>query len=115
MAGHIGHTTIPVWLEAGYDEVIRMFNDHRGGPSLIMSGFSVDCLAELFYAENVEVRSWIDKIGRSSFVVYQEIHQGGRLCTRGATTFINFDYKNQRTEPIPQNLRLRLEEHLRDG
>lgn len=113
-ARHIGHTVIPVWLEVGFEGVYRIFNPEMSTEvqRLAAVNFNIDYLGQMFCGQDAEVRTFVKRIGSSSFTLYQEIYQGGKACARADSTWINFDFSAQKSEPIPQDIRLKLEEHL---
>lgn len=113
-AGHINNTTIPVWFESGRDEIFRLFT-----PSLSFSDWkcviikmNVEYISQIFYGTPITVLTWIQKIGNSSFEVYEEIHQEDKLCVKGSATYVNFNFKTQKSEAIPEDVREKLHEHL---
>ena len=116
-AGHINNTVVPVWLEAGRREIFRIFT-----PSLEFSAWrmalvniSVDYLAQIFFAQECEVLTWVDRIGTKSFTLYEELHQGERLCATGTATYVYFNYEKQCSEPIPDSDRKALARHQREA
>jgi acyl-CoA thioester hydrolase len=112
-ARHIGHHVIPIWLEEGFLEIIRIFTpDIRGETTLIMKSIHIDFIHEIFLGEDVEVMTGIKKIGNTSFVLDQKIYQSHKLFEKVTPTFINFDYGNKKTKPIPPDVRERLEAHM---
>ena len=74
----------------------------------------VEFVNEIFYGINVEVRSYIEKIGNSSFVVYQEGWQSDHLVAKGRATMVHFDHAKKKSMPIPEEKRKQLNEHLID-
>ena len=57
------------------------------------------------------MRTWVSRIGTSSFEISQEALQGGALCTRGTTVLVHYDFSTGRPVPIPAAIRERLREH----
>lgn len=116
-AGHIGHNVIPVWLEEGFVEILKLFHpDLRGraGESmLVMANINIDFIREIFLDDDVEIRTEVAKIGRASLTLIQDIDQGGNLCARGKPTFVYLDTKSRKSIPIPPSVRRTLTEHLR--
>ncbi|MBP1934526.1 acyl-CoA thioesterase [Ammoniphilus resinae] len=113
-AGHINNTTVPVWFEAGREGIFKIFNPNlsfTAWRSVIVS-LSVDYIHQMYLGKDVEVRTWIQRIGNKSFVIYEEIHQGGILCAKGTATYVNFNPEKQISEPIPESIRNELEKHL---
>ena len=109
---HIGHTAIPVWLEEGYAEIIRLFSQNLAAPSLITVNMNMDFLHEIFFGKDVEILTSVKKIGTSSFVLHQEVYQDRKLCVRASTTLVHFDYSTHKPDPIPKSVRDILKEHV---
>lgn len=116
-SGHINNTTIPVWLEAGRDEIFTMFTPDHSFKSwkMVIVNINIDYVAQLFYGTDVIVSTSVQKIGNSSLVLSEEIHQHGQLCAKALTTYVNFNFATQRSEPIPQPIRNQLKRHLFEG
>lgn len=114
-AGHINNTVIPIWFEAGRNEVFKLitpslsFNDWR----LALVNMNVDYLAQTYYQDKVSVRTWIEKLGNKSFVIYEELHQNGTLCAKGTATYVYFNYETQRSEPLPNDVKAKLADHIK--
>lgn len=109
---HIGQNAIPVWLEEGYAEIFRLFNQNLAEPSFISVNLNMDFLHEIFFGKDVEMLTSVKKIGTSSFVLHQEIYQDKKLCIRASTTLVHFDYSTHKPDPIPKTVRDILKEHV---
>lgn len=112
MAKHIGSDAIPVWLEEGCGDIFRLFNQNPDEPCLIMVNLNIDFLQELFFGKDVEILTSVQRIGTSSFVLNQEINQEGKLCVRGLTTFVHFDYSIRKPIPMPPHVSDLLRVHM---
>lgn len=112
--GHINNTTIPIWFEAGRNEIFKMFTSDLSFEDwrCIILNMNVDYLKQIYYGKDVIIRTYVKKIGNSSFTLYEEMVQDGELCARGMAVYVNFNRKKQATEPIPDEIRQQLEEHL---
>ena len=112
--GHINNTTVPVWLEQARTPIFRMFIPDLDPKHwrLIIAKIEVEFFHELVYGTPVEVRTSIAKIGRTSFHISQEVHQHEQLCARGLSVAVHFNYDSKKAEPIPDDIRSQLEEHL---
>ena len=109
---HIGQNAIPVWLEEGYAEIFRLFNQNLAELSFISVNLNMDFLHEIFFGKDVEMLTSVKKIGTSSFVLHQEIYQDRKLCVRASTTLVHFDYSTHKPDPIPKTVRDILKEHM---
>jgi acyl-CoA thioester hydrolase len=115
--GHINNTVLAIWFETGRNPLFRMFEPNLNlSPEtwpLIMAHPDFDFVGELFFQYDVEIRTYIDRIGTKSFTVYHEAWQEGRLCVTGKAVVVHYDFKKKETTPIPEDKKKRLAEHLR--
>ena len=112
-AKHIRHDVIPIWLAESSLEIHKMFSpDIQRDPRLIMANINLDYITETLWGRDVEVTTGVRSIGNSSFVLMQNVYQDSRLCAKAFVTFIHFNYSTHKSESIPQEIRLKLEEHL---
>ncbi|TDT38591.1 acyl-CoA thioester hydrolase [Halospina denitrificans] len=112
--GHISNTAFPVWFEQARMPVFRIFHpslDVKHWP-LIIARLEIDLKAQSYWAMPVNIRTYIGKIGNSSFHVIQEAWQGGTEVARGVAVLIHFDYETETALPIPDDIREKLAEHL---
>lgn len=114
--GHINNTRLPAWFELARNDLFRLFTpdlDPRKW-QLIMARLEVDFHAELHYGADVEIRTWLSRLGNSSFTVTQQAWQKGRLTNTGHTVLVNFDHERKTATPIQGALRKALETHLHE-
>ena len=71
-----------------------------------------DYLAQIYYGYEVEIRTYIEKIGNTSFTVYQEAWQKDKLRATGRAILVDFDFNNQAKVEIPEDVKKELEKHL---
>ena len=115
-AKHIGHHVIPVWLEEGFADILRLIEQNpTKDPVVAMANMNIDFLNEIFFGTDVEVMTAVKKLGKSSMILHQEIFQHGSLCVRAAITFVHFDFVAKKSKPIPVGALGRLREHLLAG
>jgi acyl-CoA thioester hydrolase len=69
-------------------------------------------LKQIYFGRDVEVYTWVEKIGNSSLQLYEEIHQDERICAKGTVTYVNFNLKTQKSELISEEIRSQLELHF---
>lgn len=112
--GHINNTTIPIWFEAARNEIFKLFTPDNSFENwkMIILNMNVDYVNQIYFGRNVEVYTWVKRIGNSSLQLYEEIHQDNRLCAIGSVTYVNFNLKTQKSEPIPEKIRRELELHF---
>ncbi|WDE12400.1 acyl-CoA thioesterase [Thalassomonas haliotis] len=112
--GHINNTMVPVWFEGARDPVFRLFMPEldTGNWRLILAKIDVTYHGQLFYGQDIEVRTYIGRIGGASFDVYQELWQQGEKCASGTAVMVHFCYQEQASMAIPQAIKVELEQHL---
>ena len=110
---HVNNTVIPGWFEQARNPIYRIFNPQFAfeGWNLILARYEIDFVRPLVINGDVTVRTWVARIGRSSFEVGQEAVQAGALCTRGTTVLVHYDFSAARPVPIPAAIRERLQQH----
>lgn len=111
--GHINNTVIPVWFLEAREPVLGWFapgGDLNAG-SIAVVRVEVDYLAETRFGEDVTIRTRVERVGNSSFVLLQEVDQAGEITARGRTTLVHFDPDGRRSRPVPDEIRSKLEQH----
>jgi acyl-CoA thioester hydrolase len=112
---HVSNTVLVGWFESGREPIFKLFSpelDLQNWP-LILASYKVDFLAQIYYGKKVEVKTYISRIGKSSFDVYQEVWQDNKECANGTTTMVHFDFKTNQAVTINDQVRLTLESHAR--
>ncbi len=111
---HINNTMLPVWFELGREPLFRYFNpDMRlENWNLIMAHIDVDYIVPMALGSDIEIRTTVSKIGRTSFTVYQEAWQAETLSAKGNAVVVHYDFQNLKSILIPEAIRSLLEEHL---
>ena len=113
---HVSNTALAGWFESGRTPIFKIFNpelDLDNWP-LILASYKIDFLQQIYLAHPVTVKTWICRLGKSSFDVYQELHQEGQIKSTGVTTMVHFDYKTQKSAPISDEIREILMAHFRE-
>ncbi len=113
--GHINNTMVPVWFEGARDDVFKWFTPDLDLTKwrLILAKIDVTFHGQMYYEYEMEVRTYIGRIGGSSFDVYQELWQQGECRASGTAVMVHFDYQNQKTVKIPQDIVDKMTEYLK--
>ena len=113
---HVSNTVVVAWFETAREPIFRIFNpelDLQNWP-LILASYKVDFLKQIYYGHDIEVRTFISRLGKSSFDTYQEIWQQGECCATGTTTMVQFDYQSNASVAINEQQKAELMQHLRE-
>jgi acyl-CoA thioester hydrolase len=113
---HINNIALAEWFELARNPIYRLFTPDLDLSykkwKLIMVKTEFEFLKQMYYRSDVEIRSFIIKIGNSSFTTYHEAWQEGELRAKGQAVIVRYDFMERKTRPIPQEIREILEEHL---
>jgi len=114
--GHINNTMVPIWFEGARDPIFRLFSPelNTNNWKLILAKIDVSYVGQMFYGEPVEIKTMIGRLGNSSFDVYQELWQNGKKCAFGTSVMVHFDYQQDKSEVIPEAIKLIMKQHLAD-
>ena len=109
--GHINNVFVPIWFEAGRREIFRIFSPKLDfiNWKLALVKVTVEYVDQLYLAEDVDIKTGIEKVGTSSFTIKEEIHQTNRICARGQAIYVNYNFRDKKSEPISNETRDRLE------
>jgi acyl-CoA thioester hydrolase len=114
--GHINNTVPVVWFELARNPLFKIFDPAmrltRESFSLIMAHTDYDYIDPLYLQYDVEIRTWISRIGNKSFTVYHEAWQQGRRCVKGNAVIVHYDFSIGTSTPIPEDKKKLLAEHL---
>ena len=114
--GHINNTVPSIWFELARTPVMQIFDPEltlsKETFSLILVHSDYDFVSQMYLKNELEIKTWISKIGTKSFTVYHEAWQEDRLCVKGSAVIVHFDFTAQQSTPLPEDKRKLLEEHL---
>lgn len=112
---HINNTALPNWFEIARNPIFRIFDPdleltYRKW-NLIMVHSDFNYLKQIYFGFDVEIRTYITKIGKTSLTVFHEAWQNGILRANGSCVMVYFDYVKQVSEVIPEEIRSELKKH----
>lgn len=111
---HINNAVLPVWFEQARTPIFELFIPKLDVKkwTLILAKIEVEFVKEIFYGTDAEIRTFIEKIGTSSLVCYQEAWQSEMLVAKGRAVMVHFNHKSKKSMPIPEKIKAQLNEHL---
>jgi len=112
--GHINNTVFAVWFEGARQDVFKIFTPElnlRQWP-LIIASVKLDYHAQTHYGADVEIRTYINRVGGSSFDVYQQAWQHGVKTVSGTAVLVQFDYAANKAVVISAEQKQQLNQHL---
>ena len=113
---HINNNVLGTWFELARNDIFRIFTPDLSVShddwKLIMVKTTYEYLDQMFYGTDVEIRTYVLRIGNSSFTTYHEAWQDDRLCAKGTAVMVHFDFNKQKSIRIPDDIRKELNKHL---
>jgi acyl-CoA thioester hydrolase len=76
---------------------------------LVMAQFAIDYRAPVGFGDVVGIDLAIRDVGRSSFRTEFKMSVGDRLCAEGHGVYVGYDLEAQRSAPLPDEFRQKLE------
>lgn len=115
--GHVNNTVVTGWFETAREPIFRILSPEMNVKQvkLILARVEVDFVAQIYYGQEVTIRTGIEKIGNSSFIVAHEARQKGSVVARGKAVQVYYDFETQKSGQIPEEFRLELEQHVLAG
>ena len=104
---HVSNTVLVGWFETGREPLFKLFTpelDLQNWP-LILASYKVDFLEQIYYGQKVQVKTYISRLGTSSFDVYQELWQKQKKCATGTPTLVHFDFQTKKAVAINEKIR----------
>lgn len=115
--GHINNASYVTWFETSRRPVFELFIPDLDPKkwNLILAKVEVDFIKQGLYQAETEIKTYVAKLGNSSVHLAHEVFQDGELIAKGIDVLVHFDYKVQKSAPIPNEIREKLEQHLKDA
>lgn len=112
--GHINNASVATWFEEARLPVFKVFVPDLDVKNwnLIVASIQIDYRAQLQYQHEVEITTQVQKIGKSSFTLFQTAQQHKKTAASGSTTLVHFNYREQRSVPLTESQRKELAEWL---
>jgi len=113
---HINNIALVEWFEVGRNPIFRIFTPDLDLSyekwKLILVRTEFNYIGQMYYGKDVEIRSYITKIGNTSFTIGHEAWQDEELKARGKAVLVHYDFEEEKSKPIPDSVRKVLEKHL---
>jgi acyl-CoA thioester hydrolase len=111
--GHISNTRLPVWFEHAREPIFKIFMPDLNVSQwqLILANINIDFKKQLFLNADIEIKTYVSKIGNSSFTISQQAWQNQQCAVQGTATMVHFDYKTKQSMVLPLDKRSQLEAH----
>jgi acyl-CoA thioester hydrolase len=116
--GHINNCALAQWVETArqpfFNEAIKNPEGIPQSWNLIMAHSDYDYLAQMHFPFPVEVRTYVSKIGHSSFTLTHDMYQKGVHTARCHAVLVYFDFAKAESMPLADELKTLLQKHYKE-
>lgn len=112
--GHVSNISYFIYFEEARIELFRLM----GTPlemeewQFIVAATSCDFKQQAYFDEVLTIDTTVQKIGNSSFHLFHEVKNERGLIATGKAVVVHFDFEKQKPEPIPDDMRYKLEQYM---
>jgi len=101
--GHVNNASFASYAELARLEFLKRF----GGSvrSLILASLYIDFRRQVTFTDEVYVETVVEKIGTSSVTLAQTVFAGGHRAADMRSTVVHFDYTNNKSRPLTDEMR----------
>lgn len=92
--GHINNVSYAAWLEQGRMRYFMTHLDKDRNPFMMVK-IEINYRNESFHGTDVEVHTFLSRLGNSSLTLSQNIYQNGNHVVESTTTLVNYDFDNK--------------------
>ncbi|MFK7755725.1 MAG: acyl-CoA thioesterase [Flavobacteriales bacterium] len=105
----MGHVNNAVYLSYFEQARIGYFMEAIGGEwnwtehGTIVARHEIDYLRPILLNDTVFIDTYIESAGESSFIMCYEVYnQKNKMCTKGKTVLVCYDFRAQKKSPVPE-------------
>lgn len=116
LLGHVNNVSFFSYLEHAR---VQFFKELTGKLNhdtwrYILASIKCDFLAQVYFDQSLRVVTKVSRIGNKSFDLEQPIvdSETGNLVAIGHSTIVYFDFKEQKSQPIPEHIREKLAQYV---
>ncbi|WP_173917325.1 thioesterase family protein [Halobacillus sp. Marseille-Q1614] len=113
LLGHVNNNNYFVYME---DSRIKFFEDLNlidDDWNFIVASIKCDFIKQVYYGQELILKTGVSKIGTSSFHMEQDMYikSSGDLAAKGSTVVVQFDFSEQKSRPLTDEMKKGLEAH----
>ena len=113
MFGHVNNIHFLKWFESARVEYLLQCGARlsQSGVGPILAAIQCDYIQQIRFPDTIVVGATVQKLGNSSLVIHHELWsiEQERLAARGDSTIVMFDYVQQQSVRIPDEIRGRID------
>ena len=111
--GHINNSLFATFLETARTELLYVtLNIDMEKNTFVIANLNINFLNEIKWPGIVHIGSTIEKIGRSSFTLFQAIFQNDLLVSTATSVIVEVDLDTKKSKPMSEDLKDQLKNYL---
>ena len=113
-SGHVNNASYFFYFEEARTRFFKSNLKQEEKINFILARTECDYVAQAFAAQTLIVKSSLIHIGTKSFTIVHEIYEktSGTLIAKGRAIIVCFDFQQQKSLPISNELRAELEQYI---
>lgn len=115
LLGHVNNVSYFAYLEHARVQFFKVLTTREKNDAwqFILASVKCDFLAQAYFDQSLTIVTKVARIGNKSFELEHVIsdNETGKLVAKGHSTVVYFDFKEQESKPIPENVREKLEQY----
>src|SRR5699024_7100833 len=115
LLGHVNNSSYFTYFEHARIQFFKAL-DASGGNlrRFILASTTCDFLAQAYFDQTLSIKTKVGKIGNKSCLLLHSIHdqKTDKPIAKGESTVVNFDFNEQKSKRIPDELREKLKPYM---
>ncbi|ADG05766.1 acyl-CoA thioesterase [Kyrpidia tusciae] len=104
--GHVNNISYMIYLEQGRTDFMKEIRKNLGREvAIVLASIRCDFRAPSYFDDELQVRTEVQRVGKTSITMSQAILRGDELIAQGESVIVHVDPVAQRPAPIPDDLR----------
>lgn len=113
--GHVNNSSFFVYIENARIDFLMSIGACTSMKdwSYVVGHVSCDFIKQVFFNEELIISSYVSNIGTKSFTLLHDVvrKSNGEIVAKGKAVLIQFNFDLQRSEPIPEAIRTKLQDY----
>ena len=101
--GHLNNTSYASYADVGRLDFLRQIFEAVG--EIILAHLAMDFRRQVSYGMRVHVETWVERIGRTSITLRQDVVADGAVAAEVRSVVVYFDYETQRPRELGAKVR----------
>jgi acyl-CoA thioester hydrolase len=112
MLGHVNNAVFFSYSEFARLEFFAFLGiTDKQFPSCLLARVVANHVKAVHYGDEVQISTWVIKVGTKSFTVQHEVMANNILCATLETVLVWYDHSAKQSLPVPDSVRAKLLEY----